>query len=203
MSVSQAGGLWHRGWEEGRGRSWESFWPRAKPHSLAYIRVSCAHSISISITLGEWRTEELQHHRASDHRRASDQTSHSIGWPVSHPASTSGRRRGGGGTQSRLLKKSLEQYFAKIIVTPGTDYIAWIFSSRVRVQWRCPGGLEGLGPSEGLDPTSNRVFLLNFFRSTQFPLGRASTWTDPRSVWAPQETRVTMTPPTPSLVRDL
>ena len=52
-------------------RSWESFWPRAKPHSLAYIRVSCAHSISISITLGEWRTEELQHHRASDHRRAS------------------------------------------------------------------------------------------------------------------------------------
>ena len=38
---------------QGRGegeRSWESFWLRAKPHSLAYITVSCAHSITISIT---------------------------------------------------------------------------------------------------------------------------------------------------------
>ena len=32
----------------GGGRSWESFWQRAKPHSLAYIRVSCAHPASAS-----------------------------------------------------------------------------------------------------------------------------------------------------------
>ena len=87
------------------------------------ISESAAHTASASAShwgSGEVRSCSITEHQITEEHR---QTSQSIGWPVSHPASTSGRRREGGG-HSHVSKKSLEQYFAKFIVTPGTDYIA-------------------------------------------------------------------------------